>query len=132
MVENVTKKWLAVYTKPRWEKKVSASLTTKGIETYCPLTKNKKRWSDRIKVVEEPLFKSYVFVHISENESGKVRMTDGILNYVYWNGKPAVIRDDEIRIIRKFMNEYDMVEVRAIEIKANQRVRIDVGLLIDK
>ena len=87
------KKWHAVYTKPRWEKKVNALLLSKGIETYCPLNKVRKKWSDRIKLVEEPLFKSYVFVHINELDYSRVRMVNGVLNYVYWNGKPAVIRD---------------------------------------
>ena len=132
VMENQTKKWLAVYTKPRWEKKVNGLLTKKGIEAYCPLNKKRKRWSDRLKVVEEPLFKSYVFVHLNKSQMTPTRMTNGVLNFVYWNGKPAIIRDEEINVIKKFMNEYEQVEARPIEIKTNQRVRIDGGLLIDK
>ena len=56
------KKWLAVYTRPRWEKKVDQLLKEQGTESYCPLNKVKRKWSDRVKTVEEPLFKSYVFV----------------------------------------------------------------------
>jgi transcription antitermination factor NusG len=51
-------------------------------------------------MVDEPLFKSYVFVHVSEAEQSRVRMTNGVLNYVYWNGKPAIIKDAEIDTIR--------------------------------
>jgi transcription antitermination factor NusG len=58
----MTPKWYAVYTRPRWEKKVAALLLHKGIESYCPLNKVRRRWSDRTKTIEEPLFKSYVFV----------------------------------------------------------------------
>ncbi|MEY3687769.1 MAG: hypothetical protein RIR84_610, partial [Bacteroidota bacterium] len=52
-----TKKWYALYTKPRWEKKVDKALQQKGIEAYCPLNRVKRKWSDRIKTIEEPLFK---------------------------------------------------------------------------
>ena len=126
------KKWYAVYTKPRWEKKVSHLLTEKGVEIYCPLNKVRKKWSDRMKTIEEPLFKSYVFVHVNDEEKIKVRMTNGVINYVYWDGKPAVIKEKEINLIRKFMNEHAHVEARPIELKQNQRVRIDAGILIQK
>ena len=92
MKEQVTKKWLVVYTKPRWEKKVNTSLVNKGIEAYCPLNKVRRKWSDRMKTIEEPLFKSYVFVKVEDAGMTEVRFVDGVLNYVYWNGKPAIVR----------------------------------------
>ena len=79
----MSKKWLAIYTRPRWEKKVNQLLTEKGFESYCPLNKVKRKWSDRIKVVEEPLFKSYVFVKVAEEDRSEVRMTSGAINFVY-------------------------------------------------
>ncbi|HKG67232.1 MAG TPA: UpxY family transcription antiterminator, partial [Segetibacter sp.] len=60
----------------------------KGVECWCPLKKTQKQWSDRKKVIEEPLFTSYVFVRINETEKSVVLMTDGILNFVYYIGKP--------------------------------------------
>ncbi len=78
-----TKKWLAIYTKPRWEKKVYGMLQEKGVESYCPLNKVQRKWSDRIKIVEEPLFKSYVFVRVCEDEKTPVRMLGGVVNFVY-------------------------------------------------
>ena len=74
------RKWLAVYTRPRWEKKVNQLLSEKGVENYCPLNKVRRKWSDRVKVVEEPLFKSYVFVRIGENEKWEIKKINGILN----------------------------------------------------
>ena len=62
------KKWFAIYTKPRWEKKVNSKLLEKGIESWCPVQKKESQWSDRKKIIEDPLFKSYVFVHITEEE----------------------------------------------------------------
>ncbi len=126
-----TRKWLAVYTKPRWEKKVNSLLISKGVETYCPLNKVRKKWSDRTKLIEEPLFKSYVFVHVSEAQQSGVRMINGVLNYVYWNGKPAIVKDKEIETIKKFMNEYENVQALSM-VEPNQRVRIDGGLLMNK
>ncbi|MEJ7678227.1 MAG: transcription termination/antitermination NusG family protein [Segetibacter sp.] len=76
-----SKKWFALYTKPRWEKKVSSVLDRKGVECWCPLRKIEKQWSDRKKIIEEPLFTSYVFAHIDETERSAVLMTDGILEF---------------------------------------------------
>src|SRR5258708_3075596 len=98
--------WYAVYTKPRWEKKVSEQLAKGGIEAYCPLNKVRKKWSDRVKWVEEPLFKSYVFVRVKEAEQTQVRLFNGVVNFVYWLGKPAMVKDKEIEIIRQFLNDH--------------------------
>ena len=126
------KKWLAIYTRPRWEKKVNQLLQQKGLESYCPLNKVRRKWSDRMKTVEEPLFKSYVFVKVSEEDRAAVRLTTGAINFVYWNGKPAVIKEKEISAIKRFLNEYEFVEARPLELKVNQRVRITNGTLMDQ
>jgi transcription antitermination factor NusG len=125
-------KWFAIYTKPRWEKKVHNLLTQKGIQSYCPLNKVRRRWSDRIKLVEEPLFKSYVFVNIEESGRTEVRMTDGVINFVYWNGKPAIVKDKEIEAIRRFLNEYENVELVKLDLKMNDHVVVAAGPLMDK
>ncbi|MCX6319822.1 MAG: UpxY family transcription antiterminator [Bacteroidetes bacterium] len=127
----MTKKWLAVYTRPRWEKKVNQLLTEKGLESYCPLNKVKRKWSDRIKIVEEPLFKSYVFVKVSDADRSAVRITNGVINFIYWNGKPAVIREKEIAAIKRFLDEYEHVEARPVQLRVNQRVRVTNGTLMD-
>lgn len=128
----VTKKWLAVYTRPRWEKKVNQLLVEKGTESYCPLNKVRRKWSDRVKLIEEPLFKSYVFVKVNEDERTAVRMTPGVINFVYWNGKPAVIKEKEIGNIRKFLDEFENVEVHPSNLEVNQRVKIITGPLMDQ
>ena len=126
-----SRKWLAVYTRPRWEKKVNQLLAERGIERYCPLNKVSRKWSDRIKVIEEPLFKSYVFVKVNDDDRTHVRMTPGIINFVYWQGKPAVIKEKEINSIKRFLDEYESVEVRPIDLELNQRVKIISGPLMD-
>lgn len=125
-------KWYAVYTRPRWEKKVNNLLLTKGVESYCPLNKVRRKWSDRIKVVEEPLFKSYVFVKIADEHRTEVRMTDGVINFVYWDGKPAIIKEKEIQTIRRFLDEYENVELLKMDLKPDQRVRVAAGPLMDQ
>ncbi|MFN4285570.1 MAG: UpxY family transcription antiterminator [Lacibacter sp.] len=125
------KHWYAAYTRPRWEKKVAAQLEKKGLGYYCPLTKVRRRWSDRFKVVEEPLFKSYVFVYITEEEKTRVRLTDGVVNFVYWQGKPAVIKPAEIETIRRFLKEYHDVQARPLQVAPGERVRITAGVLMD-
>jgi transcription antitermination factor NusG len=128
----VNVKWYAIYTRPRWEKKVNGLLEAKGIESYCPLNKVRRRWSDRIKTIEEPLFKSYVFVKIAEETKADVRMTDGVINFVYWNGKPAFIKEKEIQTIKRFLDEYENVELVKMDLKPEQRVRVVAGPLMDQ
>lgn len=128
----MSRKWLAVYTRPRWEKKVNQLLIEKGVESYCPLNKVRRKWSDRVKVVEEPLFKSYVFVKVDDQDRSAVRMTNGVINFVYWDSKPALIKEKEINAIKRFLDEYENVEVKLMDLKLNQRVKITTGPLMDQ
>jgi transcription antitermination factor NusG len=125
------RKWLAVYTKPRWEKKIDQYCKERGIESYCPLNKVHKKWSDRMKLVEEPLFKSYVFVHVDEEEEKTVRFVNGVLNFVYWLGRPAVIKQIEIDRIKRFLNDYGDVTAESLTLKPDDEVLITSGALMD-
>jgi transcription antitermination factor NusG len=122
--------WYAVYTKPRWEKKVAESLIRKQVEVYCPINRVTHQWSDRRKVIEEPLFKSYVFVRIPEKMKTAVRETSGIVNFVYWLGKPACIPNHEIELIQRFLREYENVEVESFPIQENDIIQITAGPLM--
>lgn len=130
--EKINKYWYAVYTKPRWEKKVFERLQNEQLEAYCPQNRVRKKWSDRTKWVQEPLFKSYVFVKVAEEEMTRVRMVNGVVNFVYWLGKPAVVKQKEIETIRKFLNDYEEVWAEPIDLSADARVTIRKGLLMDK
>ena len=127
------KKWFACYTKPRWEKKVSKVLELKGINCWCPLKKTEKQWSDRKKIVEEPLFTSYVFVNVEDTEKSKVLMTDGILNFVYHVGKPAVIRDEEIELIKKYLSETQAsITIQSFtSLDENTKIKVNHGVFMD-
>src|ERR1700674_4638266 len=102
-MNQIKKSWYAVYTKPRWEKKVANQLERNQIEHYCPLRKVSRQWRDRRKIILEPLFTSYIFVRLADTEHIPVRKTEGVMNFVHWLKKPAVIRDEEIDIIRHFL-----------------------------
>jgi transcription antitermination factor NusG len=130
-MDQIEKTWYAVYTKPRWEKKVAAMLLEAGIENYCPINKVTRQWSDRKKVVLEPVFKGYVFVKVQDQKKWDVKSIPGILNFVYWLGKPAVIRDEEIDVIRKFLNEFNDVQVESKGLVVNSEVRIKQGVLMN-
>ncbi len=128
------KKWFALYTKPRWEKKIDSVLLRKEIECWCPLQKIEKQWSDRKKIVEEPLFKSYVFVHIDFTEERlKVLMTDGVLNFVHYLGKPAIIKDEEVNIIKSYLSETEAkVSIISAEgFKEQSKVKVNHGIFME-
>lgn len=127
------KKWFAVYTKPRWEKKINNKLLSKGVESWCPVQKKESQWSDRKKIIDDPLFKSYVFVHITTDERLKVLNTDGVLQFVHYLKKPAVIRDEEIELIRSYLLEKD-VSITVENLKSfseNNKVIIRKGVFMD-
>ncbi len=132
MQEN-TRKWLAVYTKPRWEKKVNTKLLNKGVESWCPVQKLQRQWSDRKKIIEDPLFKSYVFVHIEDTERTKVLMTEGVIQFIYYLKKPAVIRDEEIQLIRSYLLEKDVqISVQNLkQFEEKDLVVISKGVFMD-
>ena len=127
------KKWFALYTKPRWEKKVDALLQRKGLESWCPLQKVERQWSDRKKIIEDTLFKSYVFVHIAEEERLQVLQTDGVLNFVHYLGKPAVIKDEEINLIKSYLKEKDaVISTQSWEsLEPDIRVKVKHGIFMD-
>lgn len=126
-----TKVWYAVYTRPRWEKRIVRKLDEKGIEVYCPLNRVRRQWSDRKKTVQEPLFKGYVFVKLAEGEKWLAKAVDGILNYVFWNGRPGVIRDQEIDTIKRFLNHFSDVQVEEYKLGPADKVKIRNGVLMN-
>jgi len=128
------KKWFAIYTKPRWEKKINAKLLEKGIESWCPVQKKESKWTDRRKIIEDPLFKSYVFVHVAtEEERLNVLRTEGVLQFIHYLKKPAVIRDEEIELIRSYLLEKDVtITVENLrQFSENNKVVIRKGVFMD-
>jgi transcription antitermination factor NusG len=97
------KQWHVIYTKSKWEKKVDELLMQQGFESWCPVEKKERYWTDRKKIIDVPLFRSYVFVKISKEDYTTVLSTIGVVNFLYFEKKPAIIRDAEIDEIRKYL-----------------------------
>jgi transcription antitermination factor NusG len=125
------KNWFVVYTKPRQEKKVANELKKIGIESYCPTKLVERQWSDRKKKIEVPLFTSYCFVNLEEKERNKVFQVAGVIRYLLWLKKPAIVRDEEINEIKRWLNDYDhnLIETRVFQ--NNDRLIIKSGMFID-
>ena len=98
-------RWFVIYTKSRNEKKVAELLQKNGVEVFCPLVKLKKNWSDRTKIVETPLFNSYVFVNLSEKDRNVVFNVPGVIRYLFWLKKPAIVKDSEIESLKAVLND---------------------------
>lgn len=108
--------WYVLYTKPRNEKKVVESLEKIGIVTYCPLVKVVKQWSDRKKKVLQPLISSYVFVKVDEKDRDLVFQVAGVVRYLFWLGKPAIIREEEIDTLQKWLaTDYAKVAIHNLQ-----------------
>jgi transcription antitermination factor NusG len=123
-----SKNWYAVYTRPKWEKKVAGVFTRNNIENYCPLNKvNKQVVGDRKKIAFEPLFPSYVFIKVSEAELAFIKKTDGVINMIYWLGEPVIIRDVEIDMIKIFLRECTNISLEKRPIQSVSNGSVNAG-----
>lgn len=120
----MNKNWYAVYTKTQCEKKVVAQLAKKRIESFFPVNRRIISNGNRKKLVTEPLFPSFVFVNISEAELTSVRQTSDVINFIYWLGKPAIIRAAEVENIYHFVNNYHNIELTKVPVNTSATVRI--------
>lgn len=125
--------WHVLYTKPRWEKKVDAQLLRKNIKSWCPVQKIQRQWSDRKKIIEDPLFKSYVFVHTNESERVEILRTEGVLNFVHYLKKPAIISNEEVDLIKRYLAE-DEAKISIIASEGFQpetKVKVSHGVFMN-
>ena len=114
------KKWLVFYTKSRAEKKTYSLLIRAGFQTYLPLHKVLRQWSDRKKKVEVPLFNSYIFVQENESRISKILQIPGITRNIRYNGQPAYLAQSEIETIQRFLET-------GLTIETSGMVDIDLG-----
>lgn len=119
--------WYVIYTKPRWEKRVCREIEKLEIEAYCPMVTEVRQWSDRKKKVENPLFKSYVFVLLPAAGRDRVFQVAGVVQFLYWLGKPAVVRNGEIETLKRWLDNGMMEEVETGHLTPGDSVTIANG-----
>lgn len=119
--------WYVVYTKPKWEKKVAEQLRNAGVECYCPLIVKIHQWSDRKKKVEVPLFNSYVFVRLADEDRNLVFQSPGAVRYLFWLGKPAIVRDDEINTIKSWLDKPNKTDITITTLQVGDKITLESG-----
>jgi len=118
--------WYALYKKPRNEKNVEEQLHKMGLEFFCPKFSVLKQWSDRKKRLIQPLIPSYVFVKIKEQERALVFNASGVVRYLFFLGKPAIIKENEINAMKETLN-HDFKEVQISDLEKGQKFTIEEG-----
>jgi transcriptional antiterminator RfaH len=119
--------WYVVYTKPKWEKKVAERLIEIGVRAYCPLITKVSQWSDRKKKIQVPLFTSYIFVKIEEKDRNVIFEIPGAIRYLFWLGKPAIVKEKEIQIIQDWLSEPNSFEVVVDKWQKGDKIMLESG-----
>jgi transcription antitermination factor NusG len=121
-------KWFVIRTKPRWERKVANQIEKKEIEVYVPVIEKIRIWSDRKKKVREPMFSGYVFVFGNEEERLRaISQTIGAMSYIFFNKRPAVLRQEEIDYIRLSLKVPERITVEEKQIKKGDFITVRRG-----
>lgn len=120
-------RWYPIYIRSRAEKKAAVELTRKNIECYLPLRLTLKQWSDRKKLVEEPLLKSYLFVYISAREYTAVLSTSGVSRFLYFSGKIAAMPTRQIEELRLLLASDRDLEVVEYDVIPGEKVLVKAG-----
>jgi transcriptional antiterminator RfaH len=119
--------WYVVYTKPKWEKKVAERLSEIGVIAYCPLITKMSQWSDRKKKIQVPLFNSYIFVKVEEKQRNIIFEIPGAIRYLFWLGKPAIVKENEIQVIQDWLNMPDAFEVMVDKWHKGDKIVLESG-----
>lgn len=115
--------WYVLITKPKAELKVAERLERIGLRVYCPVRKERRQWSDRVKTVVVPLLPSMVLVQVSEKDRPLVFEVPGVLRYLFYLGKPAQVRPAEVEALKRVEDKgVALLEVRTI--KPGDRVTV--------
>lgn len=124
--------WYVLYCRSRNEKKIAIALEKMGIEVYCPMVSEVKQWSDRKKKVSEPLFTSYVFVKLRERDREQVFQVTGVVRYLFWLGKPALVKEQEIQTIRNWVEDDNILEMVVADFSPGDRMTLPNGAFKDQ
>jgi len=120
--------WYALTVKPRHERTAAQALEVKGMESFLPMYRSRRRWSDRVQELELPLFAGYLFCRFRGAERARVLVTPGVTSVVGFGNKPAPVAEGEIDAIRTLvasglpMGPWPFLRV-------GEKVRIEAGPL---
>ncbi|MBZ9731380.1 UpxY family transcription antiterminator [Salegentibacter sp. JZCK2] len=124
--------WYVLYTKPRTEKRVAEGLEQMGVDVYCPLITEVKQWKDRKKKLKTPLFKSYVFIKLDEKNRNRVFDVPGVVRYLFWLGKPAIVRNEEIEVIQEWLEDDKVEDAKVEHLNEGDKITIKNGAFKDQ
>lgn len=130
IVNSVLPVWYACYTKPRAEKVAAQELLLQGIEQYLPLQRTRRKWSDRTKWVDLPLFRSYIFVHISHEQYNKVLAINSIVRFITFESRAVAIPDSQIEAIKLLLNQGIELEITSENLLPGEKVVVQAGPLM--
>ena len=120
--------WYVLYTSARAEKQVEQRLKLLAIEAFLPMHYSPRRWSDRVKMVEVPLFSSYIFVRTTDAVLRTLLSVAGVSRIVFFNALPAIVSPKEIAAIAKFLT---LAKERELEYNIDEEVLIACGPMKD-
>ena len=116
--------WFVIHTKPRFEKKVEERLLSLGIEAYCPTRKEMRYWSDRKKKVDVPVLTSMVLVKLEEKNVNDVFNVNGVVRYMFWLGKRAIVRQKEIDILKNYLKGNRFINQEILKYSPGDRINV--------
>ena len=116
--------WFVVLTKPRFEKKVEERLLSLGIEAYCPIRKEIRFWSDRKKKVDVPVLPSMVLVKLDQKNINDVFNVNGVVRYMFWLGKRAIVREKEIDILKNYLKGNKLINQEITRYNPGDRINV--------
>ena len=119
-----SKKWFVIYTKPRTEIKVSQRLSVLGIDNYTPTRMEVRQWSDRKKKILVPVLPSMVLVNIDKNQRNKVFDIPGVVRYMFWLGKHAVVKEEEVDSLKILLTQNNIVSQDTIALKVGEKIDV--------
>ena len=128
--KNKTPKWYAIYTRPRAEKQVYQRLLEAEIETFLPMQKTIRQWSDRKKLIEKPLLSSYIFVYAVQKQFPIVFKTFGVVKFVTFEGQPVPIPQKQIDNLKLLINSDAEIEVTSEKFDPGDNVEVTNGSLV--
>jgi len=116
--------WHIAHTRPERERRVTDLFARKGLTAYCPINRIEVKHGTKKKLESHPLFPSFVFVNVEEHQKMVVLKTTGVLNFMYWLCKPAIIRQEDILAIRIFLDDYPQVILEKTAVSIHEPIQI--------